>query len=81
MPQLRAVFISPIVPASTGNGLAMRMGLFVEALSRIARVDVIVVPVAGESKDEISFLRIGTSPDIYPMQRSAAILQEGYFIF
>jgi glycosyltransferase involved in cell wall biosynthesis len=57
MPKFRAVFISPIVPSGTGNGLAMRMGLFVEALSRIARVDVIVVPVAGEPKDEISFLQ------------------------
>jgi len=43
----KAVFISPILPACSGNGLAMRMGMFVEALSRIAQVDVIVVPVAG----------------------------------
>jgi glycosyltransferase involved in cell wall biosynthesis len=45
----RAFFISPIVPARSGNGLAMRMGMFAEALSRIADLDVIVVPVAGKS--------------------------------
>jgi polysaccharide biosynthesis protein PslH len=44
----RAVFISPITPALTGNGLAMRMGQFLQALSRIAAVDVIIVPVAGD---------------------------------
>jgi len=43
----KAVFISPILPACSGNGLAMRMGMFVDALSRIAQVDVILAPVAG----------------------------------
>jgi glycosyltransferase involved in cell wall biosynthesis len=35
------------MPDRTGNGLAMRMSLFVEALTQIAEVDLIVVPVAG----------------------------------
>jgi glycosyltransferase involved in cell wall biosynthesis len=48
----RAVFISPILPARSGNGLAMRMGMFAEALSRIADLDVIVVPVAGKSGEQ-----------------------------
>lgn len=56
MRPLRAVFISPITPARTGNGLAMRMGMFAEALSRIAQVDVIVVPVAGHAGQPTSFL-------------------------
>lgn len=44
---MKAVFLSPIVPSDTGNGLAMRMGMFVQAMASIADVDVIVVPVAG----------------------------------
>jgi glycosyltransferase involved in cell wall biosynthesis len=57
MAAARAVLISPIAPARSGNGLAMRMGLFAEALARIARVDVIVVPVAGEAGDPARFAR------------------------
>jgi glycosyltransferase involved in cell wall biosynthesis len=53
----KAIFIAPIVPALSGNGLAMRMGTFVEALSRIALVDVIVVPVAGGGMSTNSFLQ------------------------
>lgn len=43
----RALFITPIRPATTGLGLSMRMGLIAEALARIAELHVIVVPVAG----------------------------------
>lgn len=43
----KAVFVSPIMPDRTGNGLAMRMGLFLEALAGVASVDLIVVPAAG----------------------------------
>jgi glycosyltransferase involved in cell wall biosynthesis len=45
----RAVFVAPIAPAREGNGLAMRMGLFLEALCRISEVDVILAPVAGSA--------------------------------
>ena len=45
---LRAVLISPIAPAKTGNGLAMRMGQFAEALASVASLTVIVVPAAGD---------------------------------
>ena len=37
--------ISPVMPALTGNGLAMRCGLFLQALARAAEVDLLVVPV------------------------------------
>ncbi|MGJ4858361.1 glycosyltransferase family 4 protein [Labrys sp. La1] len=47
MMRRRAVFVSPIMPDRTGNGLAMRMGLFLEALARMASVELIVVPAAG----------------------------------
>jgi glycosyltransferase involved in cell wall biosynthesis len=39
--------VSPVMPALTGNGLAMRTGLFLQALARIADVDLLVVPVFG----------------------------------
>jgi glycosyltransferase involved in cell wall biosynthesis len=51
----RAVFISPIAPARTGNGLAMRMGQFAEALAAIAELDIIVAPVAGDAGGGESF--------------------------
>ena len=44
---MRALLIAPIQPAATGLGLAMRMGLIAEALSRVAALDVAIVPVAG----------------------------------
>ena len=43
----RAVFVTPVEPALAGNGLAMRMGIFLSALSRFAKVDVILAPVMG----------------------------------
>ncbi len=45
----RAVLISPIAPARTGNGLAMRMGQFAEALAKIAELTIVVAPVAGDA--------------------------------
>lgn len=46
-PDRDLVFLTPIVPAATGNGLAMRSYLFLEAASAEFQVKVIVVPVAG----------------------------------
>jgi polysaccharide biosynthesis protein PslH len=42
----RALHVAPIMPARTGNGLAMRQGLFLEALSRQFETDLLVLPVA-----------------------------------
>jgi len=47
----RIVVVAPIVPACTGNGLAMRAGMFLEALSGHAEVDLVVVPVSGATAD------------------------------
>ena len=38
----RALMVAPLVPDRTGNGLAMRLGIFLEALAQIAEVDVLV---------------------------------------
>ncbi len=43
----RALHIAPIMPARSGNGLAMRQGMFLEALSREFDTHLAVLPVAG----------------------------------
>jgi glycosyltransferase involved in cell wall biosynthesis len=43
----RALLVSPILPATGGNGLAMRAGVFLEALAVEHEVTLLVVPVAG----------------------------------
>lgn len=43
----RLLFLSPIMPAESGNGLAMRAGLTLEALSARFRVHLIVIPISG----------------------------------
>ncbi|MFP3907392.1 MAG: glycosyltransferase [Acidimicrobiales bacterium] len=43
----RLVVVAPIEPASTGNGLAMRVQMLVEAAARNQRVELVVVPVSG----------------------------------
>ena len=46
---LRALMVAPAMPARSGNGLAMRLNIFLEALQRIAQTDLIFIPVAGEA--------------------------------
>lgn len=41
------LFISPVMPAVSGNGLAMRAGVFLEALSVDHEVTLAVIPVSG----------------------------------
>jgi glycosyltransferase involved in cell wall biosynthesis len=43
----RLLFVSPVVPAESGNGLAMRAGLFLRGLAADHEITVLVVPVAG----------------------------------
>lgn len=43
----RSLMISPILPAPGGNGLAMRMCLFADALARFSETHVLVIPIAG----------------------------------
>jgi glycosyltransferase involved in cell wall biosynthesis len=53
----RVLFIAPTLPALAGNGLAMRMGVFAEALARWGDVDLAVVPVAGGDVEHTPFLQ------------------------
>ena len=50
------LFIAPTLPAEEGNGLAMRAGVFLEALAADHDVSLLVVPVTGTVPPE------GTSP-------------------
>ena len=43
----RLLFLSPIMPAQGGNGLAMRAGFFHDAYAREFDVDLAVFPIAG----------------------------------
>lgn len=45
----RLLFITPVMPAETGNGLAMRAGMFLEALAADHELSLLVVPVAGDA--------------------------------
>ncbi len=45
------VLVVPIVPAASGNGLAMRAGMLLDALASAAAVHVVVVPVSGRPDD------------------------------
>jgi glycosyltransferase involved in cell wall biosynthesis len=46
------VLVTPIAPAATGNGLAMRAGMLLDALAPAYAIDLVVVPVAGHPDDE-----------------------------
>jgi glycosyltransferase involved in cell wall biosynthesis len=66
----RALMIAPTVPAEIGNGLAMRLGLFLEALTRVAVVDLAVLPVSSASNESTAFLgRLGITPIMLPCDR------------
>jgi polysaccharide biosynthesis protein PslH len=65
----RALMISPAVPAEIGNGLAIRLGLFLEALARVAEVDLAVLPVAGAATEPTALLgRLGITPTMLPCE-------------
>ena len=44
----RLLFLSPTFPDTTGNGLAMRAGMWLEALSKTYAVTLVVVPLFGD---------------------------------
>jgi len=51
MAERRSLFVAPTTPARTGNGLAMRLGVFQDALARVGDVDTLVLPVSGPPPD------------------------------
>ncbi len=53
--QRSLLFVTPIRPALAGNGLAMRAGLFLEALAKDHQVTLLIIPVAGTLSDQSGF--------------------------
>lgn len=51
-----ALFIAPIMPSDRGNGLAMRTGFFLDAYAKRFKIDLVVVPVAGGTKELTPFV-------------------------
>ena len=41
------LFVTPVMPAESGNGLAMRCGVFLAALATVRPVDVLALPIFG----------------------------------
>ena len=50
MPRESLLYVAPVIPRETGNGLAMRAASLLEALARRFDIHLFVAPVAGESE-------------------------------
>jgi glycosyltransferase involved in cell wall biosynthesis len=50
------LFLSPVIPAPRGNGLAMRAGFFLDAYARFFEVDLAIIPVVATPPDDAGFL-------------------------
>ncbi len=59
--QTPALLVSPILPASGGNGLALRAGVFLEALAADHEVTLLLVPLAGGGGEIADFVRQRTA--------------------
>jgi glycosyltransferase involved in cell wall biosynthesis len=57
----RLLFLSPIVPAQGGNGLAMRTGFFLDAYAREFDVDLAVFPIVSSASGPTPFLHARTN--------------------
>lgn len=57
----RAVLITPVVPAESGNGLAMRAGVWLELLAERFEVDLVIVPLFPAPPGAPAFARQHTS--------------------
>ena len=65
------LYITPIMPQSRGNGLAMRAGLILEALAKHHEVHLFVAPVAGDSGEAPEFVRKQTARiGVLPLRES-----------
>lgn len=66
--RLRALHIAPIMPARSGNGLAMRQGMFLEALSRGFDTHLMVLPVVGRQDAAASLPdELGIPTEVIPV--------------
>ena len=66
---MRSLLVAPTLPSDSGNGLAMRVGAFLEALSTLGEVDLVVLPIFEAVPSANSFCqRLGITPTIVPVQ-------------
>ncbi len=56
-PRPALVYVTPLMPRTTGNGLAMRAAAILEALAQRFEVHLCVLPVAGEAGPPDDFVR------------------------
>jgi polysaccharide biosynthesis protein PslH len=64
-----ALFVAPIMPSDSGNGLAMRAGFLLDAYAKRFAIDLAVVPVAGGIQTLTPFVKART--------RRATVLSAG----
>ena len=65
MSAAETLFLTPVMPAEGGNGLAMRAGLLLEGLARAGPVRVLVVPVFGHPGPPTALAdRVAASVDV-----------------
>ena len=65
---LRSLLIAPTMPDDAGNGLAMRIGMFLEALCHLGEVEVVVLPISGGAEGESALCRrLGIHPTVIPV--------------
>ncbi len=70
---MRSLLVAPALPSDAGNGLAMRIGVFLEALRRLGEVDVIVLPVFGDTETTNPLCeRLGVHPKLVPVSGRVA---------
>jgi glycosyltransferase involved in cell wall biosynthesis len=69
---MRSLVVAPTLPSESGNGLAMRIGVFIEALSRLGEVELIVLPIFGSDGSTNALCRrLDVDPIIVPTEGRA----------
>jgi glycosyltransferase involved in cell wall biosynthesis len=65
---MRSLMIAPTMPALSGNGLAMRMGVSLEALRRLGETELVVAPLAGGAEASATLPRaLGVETRVIPV--------------
>lgn len=65
---MKSLLVAPTLPSESGNGLAMRIGAFLEALCRLGAVDLIVLPLFETDESAKSLCRrLEIEPTIVPV--------------
>lgn len=68
MPRPRALCVAAMLPALSGNGLAMRTSLFVEALARVADTELLLLPIFGTGEESSPYVEtLGVCVRVVPV--------------